>query len=352
MSGQFNPSDVSKSAVARPATVLTILAVAVVAAVLLHVSPGGDYHVTLGELVGEILHGPTGGGTERLQRVNSILWDLRLPRVCVCLLVGGLLGSVGSAFQALLRNPLADPFVLGVSGGAAVGSSIAFVLGFSVYLTTGLGFLGGMLTLALVYALSSRRGVIDVTRLILAGTVTGSLFSSLLILVLLCAGQDTTVVLRRLMGDMGDAAYWNIAALLLVTLLIGFPLLMVQSRNLNALSLGGDAARRLGVDPAAMTRLVLLAGGFMTAATVGTVGIVGFLGLVAPHLARRLLGVDWRWSLPGSLLVGSGLLVLADLLAQRAMPSLLGKTGLELPVGAVTSLLGAPSLLILLRKKN
>jgi iron complex transport system permease protein len=343
---------VSKFPVPRPATVLTLLAALVVVAVLFHVSPGGEYHVSVVELVGEIFRGPREGGTDRLARVNSILWDLRLPRVCVCLLVGALLGSVGSAFQALLRNPLADPFVLGVSGGAAVGSSLAFLFGFGVLLTTGFGFVGGMLALALVYALATQRGIIDVNRLILAGTVTGSLLSSMLTLVLLSAGKDTNVVLRRLMGDMGDAAYWPTAGLLLVVLLIGFPLLMIQSRNLNALALGGDAARRLGVDPSALARLVLLAGGFMTAATVGTVGIVGFLGLVAPHLARRLLGVDWRWSLPGSLLMGSLLLVFADLLAQRAMPSLFGKTGLELPVGAITSLLGAPTLLVLLRKKS
>jgi iron complex transport system permease protein len=208
-----------------------------------------------------------------------------------------------------------------------------------------------MLALSFVYALSRRRGVIDVDRLILAGTVTGSLLSSVLTLVLLGAGKDTNIVLQRLLGDM-TVADWRMDGLLLIALAIGFPVLMLQSRRLNALALGGDTARRLGVDPVALTRIVLLTGGFMTAATVGTVGIVGFLGLVAPHLARRLLGVDWRWSLPGSVLIGSVVLVFADLIAQRALPALLGRTGLELPVGAVTSLLGAPTLLALLRKRS
>ncbi len=333
----------------RPARVLVLLGAALVGAVLLHLGPGGENHISVVELVREIFHGPERWTSERGELVSGIVWDLRLPRAGLCVLVGGLLGTVGSAFQALLRNPLADPFVLGVSGGAAVGGSLAVVLGLGTFLVAGLGFVGGMLSLALVYALASRRGGVDVDRLILAGTVTGTLLSSLVTLVLLAAGQDTNGVMRWRFGDMSVASF-GLDLWLLGALGIGFPLLVVQSRRLNALALGGDAARRLGVDPVALTRLVLLAGGFMTAATVGTVGIVGFLGLVAPHLSRRLLGVDWRWSLPGSLLMGSLLLVLADLAAQRALPSLLGRTGLELPVGAVTSVLGAPALLALLRK--
>ena len=336
---------------ARPARILLLLLAAVLAAVVFHVTPSGYNDLTLREILGAIFQGPAGGLSERAERINFIVWDLRMPRVGLCLLVGGLLGAVGSAFQALLRNPLADPFVLGVSGGAAVGGAAAVVMGLGTLVVAGSGFVGGMLALALVYALSSRRGAIDVDRLILAGTVTGTLLSSLVTLLLLAGGQDTNTVMRWLFGDM-SVANWTIDLFLLVALAIGFPLLVVQSRRLNAMALGGDAARRLGVDPVALTRLVLLAGGFMTAATVGTVGIVGFLGLVAPHVARRLLGVDWRWSLPGSLLVGGLLLVLADLVAQRGLPSLLGRTGLELPVGAVTSLLGAPALLALLKKRG
>lgn len=333
---------------ARPARILLLLGAATLAAALVYLSPSGPLHLEARDLVREILRGPLRAPEETL---NWTVWELRMPRLVLSLLVGGLLGTVGSAFQALLRNPLADPFVLGVSGGAAVGGSLAFVLGLGALAATGAGFVGGLLALAAVYAMASRRGAVDVERLILAGTVVGSLLSSLLTLILLGAGQDTNTVLKRLLGDM-SVADWTTDALLLGCLALGFPLLVLQSRKLNALALGSDAARRLGADPVALTRLVLLAGGFMTAATVGAVGIVGFLGLVAPHVARRLLGVDWRWSLPGSLLVGSLLLVLADLIAQRALPSLLGRTGLELPVGAVTSVLGAPALLALLRRRS
>lgn len=335
----------SKSAVAKPARTLILLGVALLAALFLHLAAPGDVKMALGDLLGALAHGPSD------PKAGFIVWSLRLPRALTCVLVGGILGAVGSAFQALLRNPLADPFVLGVSGGAAVGGSLAVVLGFSTLAIAGFGFVGGMATLALVYALATQRGVVDVSRLILAGVVTGSLLSSLLTLILLAGGKDTNVVLTWLLGD-ASTANWTKTGLLAVALAIGFPFLAIESRRLNALALGTEAARRLGVDAAALARLVLISGGFMTAAAVGTCGIVGFLGLVAPHLARRLLGVDWRWSLPGSLLLGSGIMVLADLVAQRALPTLLHRTGMELPVGAVTSILGAPTLLALLRKSR
>ena len=331
----------------RPARTLLLLGVAIVVAVLLALVPPGENHLSLRTILQEIVRGPVGPAND----ANWIVWEYRLPRAALDLLVGGLLGATGSAFQALLRNPLADPFVLGVSGGAAVGSALGTVLGLGALVAAGGGFAGGMLALALVYALATRRGVVDVRALILAGTVVGSLLSSLLTLVLLGAGEDTNTVLRRLLGDMSVAS-WPMDGLLLVALGIGVPLLVLQSRRLNALALGGEAAMRLGVDAALLTRLVLLAGGFMTAATVGAVGIVGFLGLLAPHLARRILGVDWRWSLPGSVLSGALLLVLADLVAQRALPMLLHRPGAELPVGAVTSVLGAPALLLLLKRER
>lgn len=333
---------------ARPAQTLVLLGAAVVVAAVFYLVSPGPNHLTLHEIARETRRGPVPGGSP----ANFVVWQIRLPRLGLCLLVGGLLGAVGSAFQALLRNPLADPFVLGVSSGAAVGSALATAFGLGSLLAAGGGFAGGMLALATVYALATRRGAVDVDRLILAGVVLGSMLSSLLTVIILGTGGDTLMLTQRLLGDMAKPEPWTLSLGLLAALALGFPLLMVQSRRLNALALGGDAARRLGVDPVALTRLVLLAGGFMTAAAVGAVGIVGFLGLVAPHLARRILGVDWRWSLPGSLLVGSLLLVLADLIAQRALPNLLGRPVLELPVGAVTSVLGAPALLFLMRKRR
>jgi iron complex transport system permease protein len=201
-----------------------------------------------------------------------------------------------------------------------------------------------------VHGLASRRGVLDVRTLLLAGVVTGSLMASLLSMVLLAAGKDTNDVLRWLMGNT-SLATWPKIGMLTASLVIGSAFLVPKSKSLNALALGGDAAHQLGVDVKGLTRVILIAGSAMTAAAVGTVGIIGFLGLVAPHLARRLIGVDWRFSLPGAMLVGSLLLVLSDIVAQRGLSWMTQTPGMDIPVGIITGVLGAPALLILLRKE-
>lgn len=306
-------------------------------------------------VVRELLRGPVeDGGPE-----NTIVWSIRLARACGCALVGAILATVGSAFQALFRNPLAEPYVVGVSSGAAVGGVLAMTLGFGTALA-GLvmplfGFLGGMAALGLVFGLARRRGTVDVTTLLLAGVVVGNLLSALLSLILLAAGNDTNSVLRWLLGST-TPMFWNRVALLAVALGVGFVVLFVQARRLNAFAVGEEAAQRLGVQIGRLKGTVLVAGTAMTAVAVGSVGIIGFLGLVAPHLARRLLGVDWRWSMVGSAMLGSVLLLASDLVAQRGVGLVGGLlTGrpypeLELPVGIVTALLGAPFLLVLLRK--
>jgi iron complex transport system permease protein len=265
------------------------------------------------------------------------------------LLVGGILGSVGAAFQALFRNPLAEPYVVGVSSGAAVGGCIALVAGFAGALGGMAGlclaFAGGLGSLLLVVALARRRGIINIPSLLLAGVVVGSLLAAVLVLVLLAAGQDTNQVLRWLLGSM-TPMFWPRILILLVTLVLGLAVLMRETRRLNAFSVSEASAQRLGVNTFRLRNLVLVTGTAMAAVAVGTVGIIGFLGLVAPHIARRTLGIDLRHSLLGSALIGSALLLGADLLAQRVLP------GIELPVGAVSAALGAPTLLILLRSRE
>ena len=140
--------------------------------------------------------------------------------------------------------------------------------------------------------------------------------------------------------------FWNRIAAMSVVMALGGSVLLLQTKSLNAFAISEETAQRLGVDTSSLKSVVLVTGTAMTAAAVGSTGIIGFLGLVAPHISRRLLGVDWRWSLPGSALLGSALLLLADIVAQRAIPNT------ELPVGVVTALLGAPFLLILLRRKD
>lgn len=320
-----------------------LLGLAVGVALLLHIGIGSSLWLSPIQVASEIVAGDQGheGST-----ANVVVWQVRLPRALGCLLVGAILGSVGAAFQALFRNPLAEPYVVGVSSGAAVGGSLALVAGIGAagYGLGGLGlaFLGGMGSLGLVVALARRRGTVDVHTLLVAGVVVGSLLAALLSLVLLAAGQDTNQVLRWLLGSM-TPMFWPRILILSLALVMGLLVLVRDTRRLNAFSVGEDTAQRIGVDTSGLKRRVLLSGTAMASIAVGSVGIVGFLGLVAPHLARRTFGIDLRGSLPASAGIGAILLIGADLLAQRAVP------GIELPVGAVTALLGAPALLVLLR---
>lgn len=342
------PSAVEPAALASTRAARSLyggLVAVLLALFVLHIGIGSSVWIAPGQVLAEIARGNADGADP----INTIVWQIRLPRAAGCLLVGAMLGLVGAAFQALFRNPLAEPYVVGVSSGAAVGGSLAIVLRFSEALfgLAGLGaaFAGGLGSLALVVALARRRGVINVPTLLLAGVVVGSLLAALLSLILLAAGGNTNQVLRWLLGSM-TPMFWPRVAILAIALLGGTALLTRETRRLNAFAVGEDSAQRLGVDTARLKKRVLVTGTAMAAVAVGSVGIVGFLGLVAPHIARRMLGIDLRQSLIGAGLFGAILLLAADLLAQRAVP------GVELPVGAVTAVLGAPTLLLLLRGKG
>lgn len=321
------------------------MAAITVVLVLLHLAMGSSLWYPPVEIAQELLRGPQADPTT----LNVVVWTLRLPRVLAAVTVGGILGLVGSTFQAQFRNPLAEPYVVGVSSGAALGGVISLLLKLSEpFGTMGLGFVGGILSLVLVWNLAKREGVIDVTTLLLSGVVVGALLSALMSLGLLLAGQNANQLLYWLMGHLHDAT-WSQVGVLSVALGLGSVALFRQSRRLNAVAMGEETAARLGVDVSRVRLVVLTVGTAMTAIAVGAVGVIGFLGLVAPHIARRLVGVDWRWSMVGSLLAGCLLLVLSDLFAMRGLSFLASTVGLEPPVGLVTALFGAPAILVLLR---
>ena len=310
---------------------------------LLHVGIGSSLWYNPLAILKEIVRGPVGDNY-----TNSVIWNLRLPRACYCLFVGGSLGVCGAALQTLFRNPLAEPYVVGASSGAAIGGALTLGLGLSeavlIIVKPIAGFVTGLLTLLLVTRLSRRNGVIETPSLLLAGVVVSTMLSSLLSLIVLEGGKDQRVLLRWLMGSMSTAFWWPVL-LLACSFCVGFLFLYRASRRLNALAVGEDTAVSVGVDVHRLRNQVLVIVTAMVAITVGPVGIIGFIGLVAPHIARSLVGVDLRKTLPLSAICGSLLLLVSDAIAQR------GPQGTELPVGIVTAILGAPSLLILMRRR-
>lgn len=338
----FAPMAHTRSIPASARPRLVILLVLLVCAFIFHLAFGGTW-LTPADVVRTLFSGNTGEG------MSVVVWQIRLPRALGCILVGAMLAVVGSSFQALFRNPLAEPYIVGVSSGAALGGVIAIITGLSgIWGGLGLmsaGFVTGMLSLLLVFAVARKRGVVDVQTLLLAGVVVGGLLSAMTTFGLFLAGQDANRVLRWLLGST-TPMFWDRLLVLGIVLLVGGSVLLSQSRALNAFAVGERTAQALGVDVGRLKRIVLIGGTAMVAVTVGAVGIIGFLGLIAPHIARRLVGVDWRVSMPAALLCGSIVLLFADVLAQRAVP------GMELPVGVVTAILGAPVLLVLLKRES
>ncbi len=312
-------------------------------AFLLHVGIGSTLWYNPFAILKEVTRGHVGDNY-----TNDVVWNLRLPRACYCLFVGGSLGVCGAALQTLFRNPLAEPYVVGASSGAAVGGALTLMLGLTdtalIFVKPLAGFVTGLLTLLLVVQLARRKGVIETPTLLLAGVVVSTMLSSVLSLIVLESGKDQAVLLRWLMGSM-STAFWGPVWILAVSFLVGFFLLFRASRRLNALAVGEDTAASVGVDVHRLRNQVLIIVTAMIAISVGPVGIIGFVGLVAPHISRALVGVDLRKTLPLSAIAGALLLLLSDAIAQR------GPQGTELPVGIVTSILGAPSLLILMRRR-
>jgi len=282
----------------------------------------------------------------------DILWSLRMPRVILGFLAGGTLAAVGAAFQVILRNPLAEPYTLGVASGGALGAAVAFwIPGLAVTLgplsSLQLFSLAGCgAALALIYVLAHRPHGISMSTLLLAGVTIGILCGALIMLVRFLAKPTILVAMERwVMGGLDIFGYREVAALV-PFLLPGLGLLAVQVPSLNHLSLGEEMAAGHGVDVAAVQREVFLGAGLATAAVVSVAGPIGFVGLIVPHAVRRLSGFDHRIVLPASFLVGGAFLVACDALARIIV------TPAEMPVGILTALIGGPIFIrILLARK-
>lgn len=281
--------------------------------------------------------------------IDVIVWEVRLPRVLTAALVGMLLGCAGVALQGLLMNPLADPYTVGVSAGAAVGAAIAEVAGISALLF-GLGgvataFAGALLAMALVYSLARVGGRVSVQTFLLAGVVVGTMLWSLIPLLMTITGraEDLQRIYFYLIGSL-QGADWTRFRLLLPFAVVSAGVLLVSARELNLMTFGEETAAHLGVDAERFKRRVLLTGSLATAAAVSVGGIIGFVGLVVPHVARRLVGPDHRTLIPLSGLLGALLMIGGDTLVRVWLN--------EMPVGVVTSVVGAPVFCLLLRRRR
>ena len=306
----------------------------------------GQVHLTPGEVWAALRLGPNS-----LDSNAEIVW-MRLPRVLLASLVGGSLAAAGVAFQALLRNELADPYLVGVSAGASVGSEAVF-LGHAEAAWGGLGlplasFGSAVGAMTVVYTLARRGGRVAVTSLLLAGVVISAFLGGLSSLLLQFSHPNDSQYLQfRLNGSLQDATLGQ-CGVTLGFLMAGLVILTIEARSMNLFALGEESAQQLGVETERFKTVLIVTGSLLTAATVAFGGIIGFVGLMSPHIARRLARTpDHRTVLPLATLCGAILMVWADTLARSVLPD-----GRELPVGIVTAFLGAPFFMYLLRRQG
>ncbi len=275
-----------------------------------------------------------------------IVFDLRLPRILLGILVGAALSVSGASFQAMLRNPLADPFILGVSSGAAVGSILATLLAPRFTLITPLGaFLGAITTIAAVYFLGRREGELDSTTLLLGGVISASFLSAIVMFLMTAlTGRDLRGTVFWLMGDLSTPIQPGLQWIFSGGLLAGIGAIYTTAADLNLLLTGEREAIHLGVDVTRVKLVVYVSASLLTGLAVSASGTIGYVGLLVPHAVRLLFGPDYRLLIPASALCGAIAIVLADTLARTvAAPT-------ELPVGAMTAMAGAPLFIYLLRR--
>ncbi len=302
----------------------------------------GSVRVTYDDVVGAF--------TESVPRSTAatIVRELRVPRILLAALVGWALGTAGAGFQGLFRNPLADPFVIGASSGAALGATLAIVLkwtgewaGLSLVPISALG--GALLTVSCVYLLASVGRQVPMVSLLLAGVAASSFVGALVSLLMFLRQEELVTIFGWILGSLSGRG-WSELRSAAPLVLLGSTLLWLLARPLDALAFGEEAATALGLPLSRIRGLVVLAATLTTAAAVAASGIIGFVGLIAPHFARRLIGARHAYVVPASGLVGSLLLLVADDVARSVAAPV------ELPVGVVTALIGAPFFLVIVKR--
>ena len=277
---------------------------------------------------------------------SNIFVNVRLPRVLLGLFVGSGLAASGATFQGVLRNPLADPFILGTSSAATVGVILANLLGWHSYY--GLYFMAlgaAFASIVFVYRIAQTDGKAPIQTMVLSGVVVSLFLNALVFVFFSIFFRESFTILFYLLGTLTSGDHWliGISGTIIV---VGLAVVWVLSRELNALTQGEETAFHLGIEVEAMKKILFVAASSMTAAAVAVAGMIGFVGLVVPHMMRLIVGPDHRYLIPASALGGASILLLTDAAARTLIPPL------EIPVGALTALLGAPYFLYLLKRRK
>lgn len=278
-----------------------------------------------------------------------LLRDLRLPRIVMALVAGIALATAGATFQGVFRNPLAEPYLLGVSAGAAVGATVAIIWrpfgALGIFGLPALAFLGAVLAATLVYRLATFAGETSSSSLLLSGVAVGSTFTAVLSLLMVATQYDLRTVIIWLMGGLTTAS-WTKVAVASPLVAAGFIIMLAYAPRLNLMLMGESRAEELGVDAHSTRRTLMIVASLTTASAVAFTGLIGFVGLMVPHMVRLLIGPDHRYLLPASALFGALFLLLADTLARTIL------SPAEIPVGIITAFVGGPFFLYLLRKRR
>jgi len=282
--------------------------------------------------------------------LSTIILEIRLPRVILAGLVGASLATAGATYQGLFRNPLADPYLIGVAQGASLGAVVGFLLpitwqGFGFGLIPLLAFIGALVAAAVVYGLARVGKTVPVTTLILAGVALGALLGSIVSYLIISSGEDMHGIIFWLMGSF-SLSQWSEVGIVLPYAVVGTAVIIIFARLLNIMQLDEEQAQQLGVSVEKIKVILLAAATLITAASVSFVGTIGFVGIIIPHAVRLIWGADHRFLLPLSVLTGAIFMILTDLVARIVLAPT------EIPIGVITAICGAPFFLYLLRRRK
>jgi iron complex transport system permease protein len=320
-----------------PSLVVALVAVTLVSAAV------GAYDIPVGDVVDSVLN-RIGLGEPLDETAEAVLWQVRMPRIVLGLLVGACLGVAGALMQGTFANPLAEPGIIGVSSGAAVGASLVIVLGLGSFSVPLAAFAGGLLTTGIVYLMAREGGRTEVVTLVLTGIAINAFTGALVgLLTYLSDDEELRALTFWTLGSLASAT-WDDVKVVAPLAIVGLLLAPLFSRRLDLLGLGEASARHLGIDVERLRIMVIALVAVLTAAAVASAGVITFVGLVVPHLVRMVAGPGHRLLVPASALLGAVVLVLADLAARTlAAPA-------EMPLGVLTALVGSPAFFWLIRR--